>query len=68
MNIIREIQKSLKSVIQNQALGGIFILKPVGEKTRSITSLHDDISTIGKCICIMGGRMPFAPTIIREIQ
>ncbi|MEY4260163.1 MAG: hypothetical protein RL656_1136, partial [Bacteroidota bacterium] len=39
--IIREIQKSLKSVIQNQALGGIFTLKPVGEKTRSITSLHD---------------------------
>ena len=51
-------------------------LEPVGEKTRSIASqkgakkpdelddlmLGSIVSQIGKCICIMGGRMPFAPT------
>ena len=33
----------LKILIQNQALGVNFTLKPVGEKTQSIASLHDDI-------------------------
>ena len=37
------ILKILKILIQNQALGVNFTLKPVGEKTRSIASLHDDI-------------------------
>jgi len=56
-------------------------LKPIGEKTRSIASLKgihkpdelDDlmlvssVPQIGKCICVMGGPMPFDPTIILEI-
>ena len=36
--IIREIQKSLKSVIQNQALGGIFILKP--DEMNDLTAMN----------------------------
>ena len=47
---------------------GNIILNPVGEKTRSITSLQGKIvPTIGKCIGIMGGRIQFAPTIILKI-
>jgi len=51
-------------------------LKPIGEKTRCFASLQgiqkpdelDDLmlvsifTQIGKCICIMGERMQFAPT------
>ena len=41
--------------------------KPVGEKTRGIASLRGKIvPIIGKCIGIMGGRIQFAPTLIRE--
>ncbi len=43
-------------------------LNPVGEKTRSISSLQGKIvPTIGKFAGIMGGRIQFAPTIIRKI-
>ena len=37
------ILKILEILIQNRALGVNFTLKPVGEKTQSIASLHDDI-------------------------
>jgi hypothetical protein len=41
--------------------------KPVEKKTRGIALLKGNIGpTIGKCICIMRGRIQFAPTIIRE--
>ena len=41
--------------------------KPVGDKTRSIASLRGKIVlTIGKFAGIMGGRIQFAPTRIRE--
>ena len=51
-----------------QLKAGEFTLKPVGEKTRGIASLRGKIvPTIGKFTGIMGGRIQFAPTIIREI-
>ena len=40
--IIRVIQKSLKSVIQNQALGGIFILKP--DEMNDLTAMNAIVS------------------------
>ena len=43
-------------------------MEPVGEKTRGIASLRGKIDpVIGKWIGIMGGRIQFAPTIIRKI-
>ena len=59
------ILKILKILIQNLVTAGEFTLKPVWEKTRSIASLQGKmVTTIGKCTGIMGGRMPFAPTIM----
>jgi hypothetical protein len=39
-----------------------------GKDAKHRVSTGKIIPTIGKCFCIMGGRMPFAPTIILKIQ
>ncbi len=39
-----------------------------GKDAKHRVSTGKIVQTIGKCFCIMGGRMPFAPTIILEIQ
>ncbi len=51
--IIREIQKSLKCVIQNRVVGGIFILKPDGEN--DLTAMNAIVS-INREIHLYHGR------------
>ena len=39
-----------------------------GKDAKHRVSTGKIIPTIGKCFCIMGGRMPFAPKIIRDLK
>ena len=76
------ILKILKILIQNQVTAGEYYIGPRRREDVSIASLlgiqkpdeTDDlvqvsiVSQIGKCICIMGGRMPFAHTKMDYFQ